>query len=96
MVAATAALVVLAFGSVGASVGLSQSEQLRDRPDSVKGQETIAKTFGPGTAEPAAIITETGTEQTVTRIVAATPGVTNASVGAAGGGLGVRHHQDTA
>ncbi len=87
MIATLALLVVLALGNIGGSIGLSQSEQLRDRPDSVLGQETIAKTFGPGASEPAAIVTSTGTVKDVTRAVKDTPGVADVMPASTGGDL---------
>ncbi|WP_196809243.1 MMPL family transporter [Conexibacter woesei] len=86
-IASVALLVVLALGSIGASTGLSQSQQLRDRPDSVRGQETIARTFGPGSSEPAAIVVRADAVQDVTRVARQTPGVARVSPGAQGGGL---------
>jgi RND superfamily putative drug exporter len=86
-IAAVLLLVVLALGSIGGSVGLSQAEQLRNRPDSVKGQDTIAKTFGPGSSEPAAVVTRAGSEKQVVEIAKATPGVADATAGSTGGGL---------
>jgi RND superfamily putative drug exporter len=82
-----ALLVVLALGSLGANIGLSQSEQLRDRPESVLGQETIARTFGAGAAEPTAIVVRSGAEREVARIARATPGVDAATPGREGDGL---------
>ena len=88
VVLATLALLgVLALGSLGSQVGLSQSEQLRDRPESVLGQETIARTFGAGASEPTAIVVRSGAEREVARVARATPGVAGATVGRRGDGL---------
>ena len=81
-----ALLVVLAVGCLGMNMGLSQTEQLRDRPDSVVGQETIVETFGPGFGEPAVIIARESAKDRVVGIARETPGVLGAEAGASGDG----------
>ncbi|MGB0120285.1 MAG: MMPL family transporter [Solirubrobacterales bacterium] len=80
-------LVVLALGNTGGDVGLSQTEQLRDRPDSVAGQETLARTFGAGTGEPAAVIVPAAEASAARQVSAATDGVAAARPGPTGGGV---------
>lgn len=83
-VASVGLLVVMALGNLGGDVGLSETEQLRDRPDSVLGQETIARSFGPGAAEPTAVVVRTGDLEEARGIVAGTEGVANARPGPGG------------
>jgi len=80
-------LAVLALGNIGGDIGLSQAEQLRAQPDSVKGQETLARTFGPGFSEPATVIVPTGSEKSALRVIAGTEGVAEAHPARSGGGL---------
>ncbi|MGA7396853.1 MAG: MMPL family transporter [Solirubrobacterales bacterium] len=80
-------LVVLALGNTGGDVGLSQTEQLRDRPDSVAGQETLARTFGAGTGEPAAVIVPAAEASAARQVSADTDGVAAARPGPTGGGV---------
>ncbi|MDO9353247.1 MAG: MMPL family transporter, partial [Solirubrobacteraceae bacterium] len=85
--ATVALLAVFALGSIGSSVGLSQTEQLRDRPDSVLGQETIAKTFGPGSGQPTTIIVRADGVDRATEVASDTPGVARVTPGPRGDGL---------
>jgi RND superfamily putative drug exporter len=78
-VASLALLVVLAFGNIGAKVGLSETEQLLDRPDSVAGQETLAKAFGPGSGEPSAIVVPEAEADQAVAVARETDGVTRAT-----------------
>jgi RND superfamily putative drug exporter len=57
------ALAVLLAGALGALDGrgsLGVAENLRDEPDSVRGQELIADRFGPGRAAPLSLVAEAG------------------------------------
>lgn len=80
-------LVVLALGNLGGEVGLSETEQLRDRPDSVAGQETLARSFGPGAAEPTSVVLATADLPEAQRIAAGTEGVANVRPGRSSGEL---------
>lgn len=80
-------LAVLATGSLGASVGLSQTEQLRERPDSVAGQDTIARAFGAGAGEPAVVVVRASDAGVAARVARATPGVAAVEEGTRGDGL---------
>ncbi len=79
----TALLAALALGTTGATTGLSQVEQLRDRPDSVVGQELVERSFGGGLGEPAAILTAAGTEDRVAAIARDTRGIVGVDDGPA-------------
>ncbi len=86
-ISATAFLVVLALGSVGLSVGLSQNEVFRVKPEAVAGQETLARAFPAGSAEPAEIMTTPESVDAVMDAVAAVPGVVAVSPGASAGSV---------
>lgn len=77
----TGVLAVLAAGALGANVGLSQSEQLRDRPDSVVGQETVARAFGPGLGSPTVVVSPRGDVARAQEVVSSVPGVVRVSPG---------------
>ena len=77
-------LAAAAVAAVGAPTGLSQTEQLRDRPDSVVGQELLDRSFGGGFGEPATILTAVGTQDRAAQVARRTPGVLSAEPGAAG------------
>lgn len=81
----TGVLAVLAAGALGANVGLSQSEQLRDRPDSVIGQETIARSFGPGLGAPTVIVAPSADAARVSDVVSSVSGVVRVSPGPSNG-----------
>lgn len=50
-------LAILAIGASGLSVGLTQNERFREKPESVVGQEILAKAFPAGSAEPSIVLT---------------------------------------
>ncbi len=78
-----ALLVVLALGCLRIDVGLSQTEQLRDRPDSVVGQERITDAFGPGFGEPVTIVGRSGKVEGIVATVRDVDGVLDARPGPA-------------
>jgi len=53
---AVAVLVLLGLGAVGTQVGLTQNERFREVPEAVSGQETLAKAFPAGFAEPNVVL----------------------------------------
>lgn len=80
---ATVVLLVMSLGGIGLSIGLSQTEQFRVKPEAVLGQETLASAFPAGRSAPAAVLTS---PTTVSAVVAATktvPGVVTAVPGSA-------------
>ncbi|MBF6619459.1 MAG: MMPL family transporter [Patulibacter sp.] len=81
--ATLALLVVLALGCLRIEIGLSQTEQLRDRPESVVGQERITETFGPGFGEPVTIVARTSAVDDVLGATQRTGGVLQARPGPA-------------
>ena len=84
---ALAALLVLALGIQGLSVGLSQNEQFRVKPEAIAGQETLAKAFPAGSSSPVTIVTNPQSAQEVSAAVKAVPGVASVTPGASSGNV---------
>lgn len=84
---ALAALLVLALGIQGLSVGLSQNEQFRVKPEAIAGQETLAKAFPAGSSSPVTIMTNPQSVQAVSAAVKAVPGVASVTPGASSGNI---------
>ena len=84
---ALAALLVLALGIQGLSVGLSQNEQFRVKPEAIAGQETLAKAFPAGSGSPVVIMTNPQSVQAVSSAVKAIPGVASVTPGATSGNI---------
>ena len=82
-----AALLILALGIQGISVGLSQNEQFRVKPEAIAGQETLAKAFPAGSGSPVVIMTNPQSVQAVTSAVKAVPGVATVTPGATSGNI---------
>ncbi len=59
-VAGVLVLVVLALPVLGLRVGLSETEQFRDEPESVVGQQTLAEHFPAGLSQPTTVVVPTG------------------------------------
>lgn len=79
VVAASAAvLALLASGLLGASLGLSQTEQFRVEAESVDGLETLSKHFPPGASDPVTIIVDAADADRALAVVAETDGVVEA------------------
>nr|WP_246416406.1 MMPL family transporter [Nocardioides luti] len=70
-----AVLAVLALPLAGVSTGLSDTEQFRDTPESVTGQEVLAEHFPAGASQPTVVIATADRADAVTEAVAATDGV---------------------
>jgi len=83
--AAAAVLVLLALGGSGLSIGLSQNDQFRVKPEAVSGQETLARAFPAGAASPATIVTAPSSVAAVIAAVESVPGVATAKAGASAG-----------
>ena len=84
---ALAALLVLAVGVQGLSVGLSQNDQFRVKPEAIAGQETLAKAFTAGSSSPVAIMTNPASVEAVSAAVKAIPGVASVTPGATSGNV---------
>jgi RND superfamily putative drug exporter len=76
LVTTTALLVVMCFGLLNLSGGLTQSNSFRDRVESVEGQELVAKAFPAGASAPTdVIVSDPSRVEAVTRAVSRVPGV---------------------
>lgn len=65
----------LAVGALGIQTGLDRSEQFRDKPESVAGQELIARHYPAGSANPAEVYAKASAEKQVLDAVRGVPGV---------------------
>ena len=83
--ASLAVLAALATGTLGLDVGLSQTEQFRERPESLQGQEVLERAFPAGAADPLAVLTTAADADAVVAVAAATPGIASARVAARAG-----------
>ncbi|GAA4961125.1 MMPL family transporter [Kineococcus glutinatus] len=78
-------LAALATGVVGQNVGLSQTQQFRERPESLVGQEVLAEAFPAGSGEPLAVMTTVERAPAVAEAAAAVAGIASARPGTAAG-----------
>lgn len=76
-------LAVLAIGGIGTDVGLTQNERFRETPESVLGQQTLAKSFPAGFAEPTIVLARPDAVADVTARVEQVDGVASVSAGPA-------------
>ena len=80
-VGGVALLAILATGAGGIQVGLSSTEQFREKPEAVYGQEVLAKAFPAGETTPATVIVNNDfIDQAVTAAQGAT-GVSSVTIG---------------
>lgn len=70
----------LTFGLSGLRVGLSQTEQFRERVEAIAGQETVAEHFPGGTSQPTVVITDRAQAEQVATAAAGVAGVDSARV----------------
>ena len=84
-IGATLVLVVMALGSIGVSVGLSQNEQFRVKPEAVLGSETLASAFPAGSSAPAVVLTNPSSVDAVVTAAKTVPGVVSATPGQSAG-----------
>lgn len=73
--AAIVALLACCAGLLGASIGLSQTEQFRVEAESVDGFETLAAHFPSGSSDPTIVLARAGTADQVRRALSAVPGL---------------------
>ncbi len=76
-----ALLLLLSLGAVGLQVGLTQNDRFRVTPESVTGQETLAKAFPAGFAEPTVVLTRPGDVSDVAQRVSSVEGVSSVRAG---------------
>ena len=74
-------LIGLALGSSGIQVGLSSTEQFREKPEAVFGQEILADAFPAGATTPTTIIVNLGSETEAKAIAEKVAGVAEVTVG---------------
>ncbi len=74
-------LVGLSLGSSGIQVGLSTTEQFREKPEAVFGQEILADAFPAGATTPTTVIVNLGSENDAKAIAEKVPGVAEVTVG---------------
>ena len=84
-IGATAFLLVLSLGSIGISVGLSQNEVFRVKPEAVAGQETLARAFPAGATEPVEVMTNPDSVDAVVAAVEGVEGVVSVTPGLTAG-----------
>jgi RND superfamily putative drug exporter len=85
VVAGSLALIaVLAVGALGIDTGLSQTEQFRERVESIEGQEALERSFPAGSSQPTVVLTDPDTVQDVVRTVSDVDGVASARPSDAG------------
>jgi RND superfamily putative drug exporter len=71
----------LAIGASGIQVGLSSTEQFREKPDAVYGQEILADAFPAGATTPTTVIVDKGTEDEAVKVAESVPGVAEVTIG---------------
>lgn len=74
-------LIGLSLGSSGIQVGLSSTEQFREKPEAVFGQEILADAFPAGATTPTTIIVNLGSETEAKAIAEKVAGVAEVTVG---------------
>ncbi|RJK95388.1 MMPL family transporter [Vallicoccus soli] len=74
------AVAVLAAGTLGVRVGLSQTEQFRERVEAVEGQETLARSFSAGASQPLSVVAPVADADAVAAAALEVPGVSDARV----------------
>ena len=87
VVGATLALGALSLGLLGASVGLSQADQLLGEPESVVAQQIVDESFSAGLTSQTVVLTPDAAADEAALIALATPGVDSATPGESAGGL---------
>ncbi len=78
---------LLATGISGVTLGLTQTQQFRNTPESVVGQLALQRAFPAGQSEPAAIVTATDRVHQVEAAVHAVPGVASVATGSTNGSI---------
>jgi putative drug exporter of the RND superfamily len=71
----------LAVGSSGIQVGLSTTEQFREKPEAVFGQEVLADAFPAGATTPTTVIVDAGTEKEAADVASKVAGVAEVTIG---------------
>jgi putative drug exporter of the RND superfamily len=80
-VGGVALLAFLATGAGGIQVGLSSTEQFREKPEAVYGQEVLAKAFPAGETTPATVIVNNDYIDQAVTVAQAAVGVSSVTIG---------------
>lgn len=88
-VASVVLLAALTVPLLSVRSGLSQTEQFRDTPESVAGQETLGEHFAAGYSQPTIVVTATDLAAQVSSALTDLDGVRSVQEGASGQGLTV-------
>ncbi len=78
-------LIGLSLGSSGIQVGLSSTEQFREKPEAVFGQEILAEAFPAGATTPTNVIVNSGSENDAKSIAEKVSGVAEVTIGETNG-----------
>jgi RND superfamily putative drug exporter len=78
-------LLGLSLGSSGIQVGLSSTEQFREKPEAVFGQEILAEAFPAGATTPTNVIVNSGSENDAKSIAEKVSGVAEVTIGETNG-----------
>ncbi len=78
---------LLATGVGGVTLGLTQTQQFRNTPESVVGQLAIQRAFPAGESEPAAIVASSGQAQQVAEVARSVPGVASVTESGSNGSI---------
>ncbi len=71
----------LAIGASGIQVGLASTEQFREKPEAVYGQEILGEAFPAGATSPTTVIVDKGFEAEAAEVAKKVPGVAEVTVG---------------
>ena len=82
-----AVLASLAVGAGGIQVGLSSTEQFREKPEAVYGQEVLAEAFPAGAATPTIVIANSDKTDEIIAAAESVTGVDSATAGATDGDI---------
>jgi RND superfamily putative drug exporter len=74
-------LIGLSLGASGIQVGLSSTEQFREKPEAVFGQEILAEAFPAGATTPTTIIVNLGSENEAKAVAEKVAGVAEVTIG---------------
>jgi RND superfamily putative drug exporter len=78
-------LLGLSLGSTGIQVGLSSTEQFREKPEAVFGQEILSEAFPAGATTPTNVIVNSGAEDEAKSVAEKVAGVAEVTIGETNG-----------
>lgn len=80
LLASALALGTLAAGTSSISTGLSETEQFRDRVESIEGQELLARSFPAGASQPTVVVGAVDRSDDLVRAASEVPGTATAEI----------------